>query len=196
MFILYCLQALQFTDKAAFVDFLTEGLAPPPQYFVNAVQMNLAGLSYCFLRAFVAAHAFLVLILVGADSMADVVGRVSMLAPIAFKAAMGGSVEAKSVAMSDKVATTECKDEGEAEVIVLDTRNANDFASQFIPGSLNFPVGIHGGETLAPEEGNFGIWVCLFPSSSWYLIGVPPSPPPPLPSSLIHSSCMSVLPVF
>lgn len=129
--------ALQFTDKAAFVEFLTEGLAPPPQYFLNAVQMNLAG----------------------AESMADVLGRVPMLSPAAFQAAMGGAAEAKSLALSDKGATTECKGEGEEEVLVLDTRGANDFAPQFIPGSVNFPVGINGGEIMAPEEGNFGIWI-------------------------------------
>ena len=44
------------------------------------------------------------------------------------------------------------------KVIVVDTRDADDYAAGHITGALNFPLG-GDGTTLRPQDGNFGIWV-------------------------------------
>lgn len=45
------------------------------------------------------------------------------------------------------------------DFVVLDTRNAVDFANSFIPKSINCPIGSEGGVIVGPEDGNFSIWV-------------------------------------
>uniref|UniRef100_A0A6A7FUH6 Beta-lactamase domain-containing protein n=1 Tax=Hirondellea gigas TaxID=1518452 RepID=A0A6A7FUH6_9CRUS len=44
-------------------------------------------------------------------------------------------------------------------VLILDSREAVDFASGHIPRSLNFPLGDSSGELLRREDGTFAIWV-------------------------------------
>jgi hydroxyacylglutathione hydrolase len=43
--------------------------------------------------------------------------------------------------------------------VVVDLRDADDFAAVHIKGSLNFPLGADDGAVLRPQDGNFGIWV-------------------------------------
>lgn len=43
--------------------------------------------------------------------------------------------------------------------VVIDGREASDYADSHIPMSLNFPLGNSRGESLRPEDGNFAIWI-------------------------------------
>lgn len=47
----------------------------------------------------------------------------------------------------------------EPGTVVIDLRDADDFAAIHIKGSLNFPLGADDGAVLRPQDGNFGIWV-------------------------------------
>mmetsp|Transcript_13635 Transcript_13635/g.43548 ORF Transcript_13635/g.43548 Transcript_13635/m.43548 type:complete len:509 (+) Transcript_13635:40-1566(+) len=63
---------------------------------------------------------------------------------------------------------------GAEEIVVLDTREADDYAAGHVVGSVNFPVGLNRGEKLESFEGNFAIWVGTLVSPSAVLLLVAP----------------------
>lgn len=110
-------------DLDGFKEFVLGGMGAPPAYFLNVVELNLAG----------------------ATPVDDMVAEVPRVSAEVF-AQNRELIHAGGV-------------DGETQVVVMDTRDASDFAAEHIPGSLNFPIGYSGGIELQEGEGNFGIWV-------------------------------------
>jgi len=55
-----------------------------------------------------------------------------------------------------------------------DTRDASEFVRSHVVGSVNMPLGTHGGEVLSAVEGNFAIWVgTLIPVDAPLLVIAP-----------------------
>lgn len=95
----------------------------------------------------------------GAQNLQEVLDRAPSLPPQEFHAC---------------IIAAQSESDGSEDLIVMDTRETNDFVQQYIAGSLNFALGTHGGDTLSPVEGNFGIWVGTLVSPQARLLIVAP----------------------
>ncbi|KAI6650203.1 hypothetical protein LOD99_6120 [Oopsacas minuta] len=105
--------ALQFSGKVEeFVDFLCKDIGNVPAYFSQAVSSNLSG----------------------GEVLAEVMSKVSLLAPAEFLE----KLEAENV-------------------IVIDTRSSTEFQKGHIPKSIHFYLGGEGGAKIGVTDGNFAM---------------------------------------